>query len=78
MIVQHSPYKCIEKQIWPCCEKSQVNPGFNLVELKSSMLYTCTKIQPQCFLDSGEEDLSVLPYMGMTAILVDLDRVWPF
>ena len=30
----------------------------------------CTKIQPQSFLDSEEEVvLSVLPYMGMAAIL---------
>ena len=40
----------------------------NLVELESSMLYT--KIQPQSFLDSGEEDCQeFLPYMDMAAIL---------
>ena len=39
------------------------------------MLYT--KIQPQSFLGSGEEDFWVfLPYMGMAAILID--GSWPF
>ena len=40
----------------------------NLVELESSMLYT--KVQPQSFLGSGEEDSQeFLPYMDMAAIL---------
>ena len=34
------------------------------------MLHVYTKIQPQSFLGSGEEDFSVfLPYIGMEAIL---------
>ena len=33
------------------------------------MLYT--KIRSQIFLGSGEEDLSVLPYMSIAAILYD-------
>ena len=40
----------------------------NLVELKSSMLHT--KIQPQNFLGSGEEDFQeFLPYLDMAATL---------
>ena len=40
----------------------------NLVDLESPMLYT--KIQPQSFLGSGEEDFQeFLPYMDMAAIL---------
>ena len=47
MIFQLSPpYKSIEMQIWPFCKK--------LVEIETAMLYT--KIQPQSFLGSGEED----------------------
>ena len=39
----------------------------NLVELESLMLYT--KIQPQSFLGSGEEDFKAfLPYMSVAAI----------
>ena len=40
----------------------------HLVELDSLMIYT--KIQPQSFLGSGEEDFQeFLPYMDMAAIL---------
>ena len=40
----------------------------HLVDLEFPLLYT--KIQPQSFLSSGEEDFEVfLPYMGMKAIL---------
>ena len=40
----------------------------NLVDFESPMLYT--KIQAKRFLSSGEEEfLSVLPYLGMAAIL---------
>ena len=40
----------------------------NLVELETVMLYT--KIQPQSFLGSGEEDFEVfLPYLDTVAIL---------
>ena len=40
----------------------------NLVELDSLMIYT--KIQPQSFLGSGEEDFQeFLPYTDMAAIL---------
>ena len=40
----------------------------NLVDLKSPMLYT--KIQPQSFLSTREEDSKVfLPYMNMAAVL---------
>ena len=54
-------------QIWPCRKKVN-GPLTVLVDLESSMLYT--KIQPQSFLHSGEEDFYVfLPYMGMVAIL---------
>ena len=50
------------RQIWPCRKK--VKGQFtvilltNLVDLKSSMLYT--KIQLQSFLDSGEDEYSLL------------------
>ena len=58
-------------QIWLCRKKVKgqltVIIWTNLVNLESSMLYT--KIQPQSFLGSGEEDFWVfLPYMGMAAI----------
>ena len=46
-------------QIWPCRKKVKgpvtVIIWTNLVDLESSMLYT--KIQPQSFLGSGEEDI---------------------
>ena len=49
-------------------KRSKVIIWTNLVDTESPMLYT--KIQPQSFLSSGEEDCkSVLPYMGMAAIL---------
>ena len=52
------PYKSIQTQIWPCRKKVNGQPMViiwtNLVDLESSMLYT--KIQPQSFLGSGEED----------------------
>ena len=39
----------------------------NLVDLESQVLYI--KIQPQSFLDSGEENFKpILLYMGMAAI----------
>ena len=54
-----SPYKCIGMQIWHCLKKVKARPKIiiwiNMVELESLMLYT--KIQPQSFLCSGEEEL---------------------
>ena len=53
-----SQYKCMRAQIWPCRKK--VKGQFKtiswtkLVDLESLMLYT--KIQPQSFLGSKEED----------------------
>ena len=45
----------------------------NLVDPESSRLYT--KIQPQSFLGSGEEDFKVfLPYMGIAAILFNCEE----
>ena len=57
-------------QIWPCRIKVKSQPMViiwtNFVELESPMIYT--KIQPQSFLGSGDEDFKVfLPYMGMAA-----------
>ena len=53
-----SPYKCMGMQIWSCCKKVKVQLKViictNLVDLESSMLDT--KIQPQSFLGSREED----------------------
>ena len=59
-------------QIWPYHKKVKGHPSLiiltNLVDLESQMLYT--RIQPQSFLSTGEEDFWVfLPYMGMAAIL---------
>ena len=53
-----SPHKCMWVQIWPCHKEVKGHPmtiiWTNLVYLESQMLYT--KIQPQSFLGSGEED----------------------
>ena len=62
------PHKSIEMQIWPCHKKVKGLPMIiiwtNLVELEPSMLYT--KIQPQSFLGSEEEDFQkFLPYVDM-------------
>ena len=47
-----------ETQIWPCHKKVKGHPSLiiltNLVDIESPMLYT--KIQPQSFLNIGEED----------------------
>ena len=56
-------------QIWPYHKKVKAHHSLiiltKLVDIESPMLYT--KIQSQ---STGEEDfLSVLPYMGMAAIL---------
>ena len=54
------PNKSIEMQIWLCHKKVNSQPMIiiwtNLVERKSSMLYTYTKIQSQTFFGSEEED----------------------
>ena len=53
-----SPCKCMGAQIWPCHKKVKSQPTTifwtNLVYLEFPMLYT--KIQPQSFLGSGEDD----------------------
>ena len=53
-----SPYKCFRMQIWPCLKKVKGHPRIiiwtNLVDLASPLPYT--KIQPQNFLASGEEN----------------------
>ena len=65
-------------QIWRICKKfkghSSIIIWSNLVDFESPMLYT--KVQPQSFLISWEDCLSVLPYMGNTAIL--FNGVEPF
>ena len=52
------PYKCLEKQTWPCRKKIKCQCTTNilatLVDLLSTMI--CAKIQPQGILGSGEED----------------------
>ena len=56
--------------IWPCCKKFKgsltVIIWTNLADRESLILYT--KIQPQNFLGSGEEDFKC---MGMAAISFD-------
>ena len=63
-----SPYKCMGTPIWPCHKKvkGQLKTVIwtNLVDLVSSMLYT--KIQPQRFLVSGEEDFEVVFFFFFT------------
>ena len=68
------PYKCIGKQTWPRCKKVKCQCTTiilaTLVDLSSPM--NCAKIQSQGILGFGEEDFyRFLPYMGMTAILVN-------
>ena len=61
-------YKSIQTQIWPCRKKVRIQSTFIIwtisVELETAMLYT--KIQPESFLDSGDE---VLRGFTMAAIL---------
>ena len=60
-------------QIWPCHRKVKGHPRiiiwFNLVDVKSPMLYT--RVKPWSFLGSGEDFwvFFFLSYMGMADIL---------
>ena len=59
MTFQHIPHTNVwGVQIWPCHKKVKGQPTAiiwtNLVDLESLIPYT--KIQPQSFLDSREED----------------------
>ena len=61
MIFQHFPHTNVwGRKFDLAITRSKVNlgPSFeqNLVDLEYPMLYTYTKIQPQRFLGSGEED----------------------
>ena len=65
-------YTCIVKQTWPCHKKVKCQCMTiilaNLADLPSLMIYA--KFQLQGILDSGEDFLKDLPYMGMATILV--------
>ena len=53
----HISFKCMETQLWLCLKMVKGQPMViwtNLVDLESAMLYT--KIQPQSFFGSGEDD----------------------
>ena len=59
MTFQYFPIQLlVGAQVWPCRKKVKRQPTAirwtNLVGLESPMLYT--KVQPQSFLGSGEED----------------------
>ena len=64
------PHKCNGAQIRPCCGKGNLRPSFvQTFDLESPMLYT--KIQLKAFLVLEKKFVSILPYMGMAAILVN-------
>ena len=58
MIFNIFPIQMYGAQIWPCPKNIKGQPTniiwTNLVDIESPMLYT--KIQPQSFLGSGEQD----------------------
>ena len=69
-----SPYWYIGKQIDLPWKGQRSTYGHHLNKLGRPWVLnaTYTKIQPQSFLGSGEEDFQVfLPYMGMAVILFD-------
>ena len=53
-----SHYKCIGRQIWPCCKRIKGHPRIIIwtkVDFESQMRYS--KIHPQSILGSGEEEI---------------------
>lgn len=64
--------KAFRDHIWPCHKKDQGQPGGHHLYKLSRMLHTMFQGNP--FFGSWENDFSrVLPYIGMTVILV----MWP-
>ena len=69
-----------EAQIWPCKKKVNVYLWSSLVDLESMMLYN--KIQPQSFLDIGEEGFRVFTIYGHGRYLAQWRRttwtIWQY